>query len=682
MLETTRMGETMSQAAAGVQSTIDQLTAELKLAREVLETSYNPVLPKSKIKIENLSKEPGVLKPNIDFSTLALEDIHAFFDYLSPCISYLKVQCLDFKDCNLFKHPDPHITEVIIEKLQKLLEKKFMLSPNHTNQSTNQKPQKTSEREILNCVEDILNDAGSAGQTKQAMLKVFQRNFIYNLTHTNANQSAANAGLAVVDHFRFLQHYIFAAKKRRKVMALLLTDLCRNSKEPEANPSVQNLSPNIVVFFNNPLYREGVNNRVVIDALLKLIEIKEISENNKVFLILHCQKILQNKPKDKKSHYKIWGLLYSLLCSELNKEIEDFLNIPANIEKEDMLSTLYWRFLQKMVGLTEADKKSYEEYFKSENHHLILAFRQNLDLDDKEKVLASHFDKFIKAVIREGNTGFRKLRYDETQNAHLQTVFSIRKDSTLKSLWSSADINLTFKTGPFKECQLICTDNYWDMMTWGFGINCLDPIGGDYKLLLLLLYGQHRAMILRDAKGKVIAGCMLHLLLHNVHNPQPCLALGMLYHRDRWQEKKEAVEIKSAIRNLFERLGATIGLELGIRCYSFYEKFNDLANDGYPGGIYGLGVFTRQGPITTGSYKAGLDGDFYDCNKLEHAQHGLCAIMYGYREINELPLSELKATGNALCFEWESIKTANAARKVTETVTAVATVSEINRSIV
>jgi hypothetical protein len=565
-------------------------------------------------------------------------------------------------------------------------------------------------KELSNCIQDILNN--SKMSTKIKMLQILQRNLIGNLTHLNPNGvnilRSTELFITVQHNNRFLENYLGTAKDRRKPIALLLCDLCRNSEAPEANSSIL-MKPEIVVFFNNALYREGVYNRIVIDVLLKLIESKEISHLNKVFLVLHCQKILKNKPEDKKSHYKIWSLLYSLLCSKLNKDIENFLNSPANI-KDDMLTTLYWKFLQNVVGLSEADKKSYYENFNHENHHLILAFRQNLDDDDDdEKILALHFDKFIKAVTREGNAGFRKLRYDEIENSHLHSLFSIKQNSefdlksttersALKSLWSESDIKLTFTRNQFKSHQLICTDNYWDMMTWGFGINCLDPTNGEYKLLLLLLYGQHRLMILRDEKERVVAGCMLHLLLHNIHNPTPCLALGALYHRDRWQEQKEATEVKAMIRNLFERLGATVGLRLGIPCYAFYDRVQDpqnkiSSNDCYPDRIKaGLGIFIKQGPIANLGYTAGLDGDFYSCGRLEHPQHGLCAIMYAYREISEVPLSKLEmseletnltdrldngpkhiisnildyfsggfrteqALGNTLCFEWKSTKT-------------------------
>lgn len=610
---------------------------------------------------------------------------------------------------NKAEHIDHHRVRFTLETLTWLA---LVISSIQFGPSNYRRIRDREQKEISNCIQAILNT--SEISTKIQMLQVFQRNFIYSLTHYNPNgmyfYEELEQNKIKVNHHRFLENYLAIANERRKPIALLLSDLCQNSEKPEANPSKNNnFMPDIVVFFNNPLYREGVYYRIVIDVLLKLIESKEISENNKVFLILHCQKNLKDKSKNKNHHYKAWSLLYSLLCSNLNKEIEEFLNITDNIV-DDMLNILYWRFLKKVAKLTEADKQSYEANFNSENHHLILAFRQNLDGNDNDEFLASHFDKFIQAVTRGGTAGFRKLRYDETQNPHLQTLFSLKKDTeldsknatestTLKSLWSTSDITLTFTDGQFKGHQLICTDNYWDMMTWGFGINCLNPIRGSYKLFFLLLYGQHRLMMLRDENGKVVAGCMLHLLLKNIHKPKPCLALGVLYHRDNWQDKKESTKVKAAISILFERLGATLGLRLGISCYAFYNKGlysqpTGCYNKDYPERIVaGLGIFTKQGWIQRYP-SAGLDNDFYDCSdlsELEHNQHGPGVIIYAYRQVSETPLSELEmseleihlkdrfdngpnhiisnildyfsggfrteeAAGNTLCFEWKPIK--------------------------
>lgn len=530
-----------------------------------------------------------------------------------------------------------------------------------------------------------------------------------------------------------VNNYLSCANKRNHPLALVLAHLCNGSYQAgtyntNTKPN-EKIQINVVEFFNSPIYREGPWVRVVLDALLALINAKELSSPTRVLLVLHCQNILQTGPKkdDKEFHFETWSLLYTLLSCKLNVDIEAFMNNPSNIVKEDkklvyvnfkaqelppvalkedILDFLYWEFLKKKVGLTDADKPSYEKHFNQTTHHLILAFRQNLDDEDDEK----QFDEFIRAVNQNGQEGYRQLRYNETTNPHLQTVFACTPSTTvkaaasttakdanidpktaieisqLKSRWSRCDVDITLHqphNQKFKDHKLSCTDNYWKLLTWGRGINCLEPMDGEYKLLMLLLYGQHRLLLLRDQKGKIIAGCMLHLLLFNLNAPEPCLVLGKVYHKDRENAVSEQAlrNAENEILSLFESVAATLANQLETSTFAFLMKSgsesptNPNWNKGNPERqAKGLAIFSKQGKTTGNSYKAGLDGDMYDCEKLEHAVHGVCTANFAYRFIS--PAIDSVATELLPLFANESEKTTVA----TATASANAAASQSNSS--
>jgi len=166
-----------------------------------------------------------------------------------------------------------------------------------------------------------------------------------------------------------------------------------------------------------------------------------------------------------------------------------------------------------------------------------------------------------------------------------------------------------------------------DLLTWGIGINCLDPELGCYKLLAHLLDGQHRLQLMRNVEGKIIAGRFIHLLLSDIENPKPVLAVGKTYFLG-----STALEIKQKIQQIFDTRAEQIAHKMQIPLYAILttEADKDMHRI-HPLEENAKGIFNTLGFTKMAHIAGGMDYDFYPIESLKQIKD--ITVIYAYQTL-------------------------------------------------
>lgn len=417
-------------------------------------------------------------------------------------------------------------------------------------------------------------------------------------------------------------------KQRCFGFATVLQVIFDNSKKSNVDDKERAELANIRSILCNKLYREGVYHRSALLALVTLTK-SNLNFGAKCKLLDQCHLSL-NKQSNKAEHLKIWDMLRTLLLCNLKDAIEIFLS--ARAEKSFSFQELYWILFKETFKLKNEDESQYRQRFDHMHHHLLLGYRQNA-LED----IRPFFDRFIKAVLNEGDTGYQTLRYNNIDNPHLTTVFTGGSGNFLETLWCENPPVEKLEGGVLDGCHLRNTDNYWTLLTWGIGLNCLEPLEGKIYLIYHMLDGQNRLLLLTDKNNRPIAGCIFHLLFRGIDNPRPVLVLSPIYILIHHLKHVDA--IRQALDNLATKTAVRMGLPL----FAFHGgKVPDRAEarkleNSEP-------IYAMQGYVK-GGFRTGIDELSSPINKREvnGALH-----YHNYQELYSPSIADLKLVAEQL----------------------------------
>lgn len=321
-----------------------------------------------------------------------------------------------------------------------------------------------------------------------------------------------------------LDKFLENAKSRRYSIAVLLSGIYKDSWNENARKALH-------FFCQKDAYTQGMNQRLVIEMLMRLVAEKDIMLEKKQQLLENgCQCLnLDNH------HYETWGLILTLLACEIPEEINKYLEEVKDNQKLFDLQEFYWNIFKQIFKLEDNDRVKYNEHFKpiqNPNHHLLLRFYQSSIEDESGEEGQSHaiFSSFIKAFLEKGEKGYREFRYTENNNTHLKDVFNREGGLFLKEQWMNCHYEAPIALSE-RKCRVYITDDIWDELTWGIGLHCLDPLDtGSGKHKALILDGRNQLVLLRDEKNQVLGGAVLHLLLLGEGKEQtPALVLANIY---------------------------------------------------------------------------------------------------------------------------------------------------------
>lgn len=332
-------------------------------------------------------------------------------------------------------------------------------------------------------------------------------------------------------------------------------------------------------------YREGVYNRAATNGLVALSKAR-LQIKFKIKLLMQCYLSLYKQP-DKYKHRKIWDLLRTIIVSDLSPIIENFLrrqdNTPFTFQK------LYGLLFSEAFKLSPESQALYFARFNHPEHHLLLGYRQTM-LEENQPI----FEHLVKTVLDFGETGYRALRYENLENPHLLKVFS--EESTgeyLQHVWSESSNFEVINTGKFAGCTVHDTDDIFKILTWGCGLNCLEPLHGKIYLLPHLCDGQNRLLLLLDKNNQVIAGCLFHLLLRGPENPKTVLVLSPIYIQDHYLNQLDLA--REHLDIIARKRAAKMGLHLfafeGGKCPNRTNAKNLVMSEG----IFSLKGFIKAG---------------------------------------------------------------------------------------
>jgi len=395
-----------------------------------------------------------------------------------------------------------------------------------------------------------------------------------------------------------LNKFLAQSKPRRYAIAVILSAIFQD----------EDATYFLDFFGSHNCYKEGIYQRIAIKALKMLLWHPRLSRDEKRFLFQNCYHLLESE-KDKNIHFSSWGITISILMSS-SDTINHYLNQCQNANIPFSLTDLYWKIFQDTFELKNTDYIQYVNNFnptKNLHHYSLFAFRQGFSFfaeeDSMHAVNITFLDHLIKTFLFEGVIGYRRLRYETDANLHLAEVFNRKNGLSLKIAWQDCDYRVSISSGKFQGSAVYLTDDIWDFLTWGDGINCLDPIGGDTKLLSHILDGRNQLVLLRDRNDKVIAGYILHLLLRE--KSEPILAIGATYISGNIVDEEAVREIQALLDSIVLHKAKTmaiplVALPLKSHAVAIERQVINAPNNSLP-------LLIKQGFIQDGKHLYGVD---------------------------------------------------------------------------
>jgi len=409
-----------------------------------------------------------------------------------------------------------------------------------------------------------------------------------------------------------LNKFLEGSKRRRYTIAVILSAIFNDEKEIHF----------LNFFRDHKCYDEGIYQRISIKTLKYFLWNPDLSIDNKRFLLQHCCHLL--KDKDKNSHFSMWGITISILMARIPDRINDYLNQCRNSNASLSLDDIYWEAFQDIFELTDMD---YAQYLKSFNptknlhHYSLLAFRQSFSEEDDDLLNINSLKQLVKTFLLSGTFGYRLLRYDFDRNLHFSEVFKRKNAFSLKTTWEDCNYIIQVDSEKFKGSTVCVTDDIWDFLSWGDGINCLDPIGGGTKLLTHILDGRNQLVLLRDKNGQVIAGYILHLLLQGLKKTEPILAVGATYIRGNITDDEEMKIIQSLLDSVVVDKARKmaipfVALQLNTSAVSISREVIETENSFPP-------LLIKQGLVQDNSCLNGVDATMVEykkeCTQIAHS---------------------------------------------------------------
>lgn len=160
-----------------------------------------------------------------------------------------------------------------------------------------------------------------------------------------------------------------------------------------------------------------------------------------------------------------------------------------------------------------------------------------------------HLDLLKSYAISVLENNFKTLRYLPTGNPHLELL---HKRSGLIDKWKQGaefqilELLKSKKKESYSRYRLLDTDDPCDLLLIGTEVSSCQRIDGDPEsnrcLLAYLLDGKNRAMVIKDALGKIVGRCILRLLWDNFMG-EPVLFQEKIYPDKLDEELAEALNL-------------------------------------------------------------------------------------------------------------------------------------------